>query len=190
MIIGMTGKARSGKNTAADMYVEALDGDVEVFGFADPLKEMALEGNPIVFFAPEPDGSLRLLRLADVVEDIGWERAKDEYPEVRRHLQWLGTNVVRRVRETYWVDQGIERARAARAAGKHVIITDIRFPNEAEAVWSQAGMVVKTVRPGLGGGENGGHSSETSIDLIEEDVTLLNDGSLDDLRAKVLDSLT
>ena len=64
-------------------------------------------------------------------------------------------------------------------------ITDVRFPNEADAVRKAGGVVIKVRRPFL---ENvlDEHPSEASVDLIAEDFLILNDGSLEDLEEKTL----
>lgn len=75
------------------------------------------------------------------------------------------------------------RAKPAHRAGW--IITDVRFPNEAEAIRAAGGIVFKVVRPSLGVSDDE-HPSETSVDLIEADHTIINDGTLADLRTKLL----
>lgn len=102
MIIGLTGRKRSGKSTAARYLVE--DHGFTELSFAEPLKRMALAVNPIIGFRSTPDGVQRVY-LSDVVHEIGWECAKDEYPEVRRFLQLLGTEGVRdHIGQDTWVN--------------------------------------------------------------------------------------
>jgi len=50
MIIGITGRARHGKNTVGDVLVR--DFGFKQYGFADALKEMALRLNPWVPYGP------------------------------------------------------------------------------------------------------------------------------------------
>ncbi len=54
---------------------------------------------------------------------------------------------------------------------------------EAAAVKRAGGLVVKVTRPGMDSGDT--HASETSVDLVEEDYLVVNDGSLEELTAKV-----
>ena len=62
------------------------------------------------------------------------------------------------------------------------IITDMRFPNEMEAVVERKGITIRVVRPGT---SNGTHASETALDNAEFDYEIINDGTLEDLVEKV-----
>ena len=73
-----------------------------------------------------------------------------------------------------------------------MIIPDTRFPNEIDLIKSAYDNVdfIKVVRPGFDNGlteEQKNHPSETALDDIEADYTFYNDGTLDDLIAKVID---
>ena len=63
-------------------------------------------------------------------------------------------------------------------------ITDVRFPNEAALIRAAGGVVWKVVRPNLALPVDE-HPSETSVDLVEADAVLVNDGTLDALTARV-----
>jgi hypothetical protein len=67
------------------------------------------------------------------------------------------------------------------------IITDMRFPNEIEAVVERKGITIRVVRPGT---SIGTHPSETALDNAEFDYEIINDGSIADLIDKVIDILT
>jgi len=67
------------------------------------------------------------------------------------------------------------------------IITDCRFPNEADAVKKHGGVVIRITRPGENKGDL--HPSETSLDNYQFDYVIENDGSLDQLEVKVEDFL-
>jgi hypothetical protein len=184
MIIGVTGYKGSGKNEIGRI--------LEQWGFyqvalADTVKSMALAINPIVrafHFPKHPE------RLATVVSVMGWEKAK-ENPEVRGILQRLGTEGGRAVLGPYvWINALEQRLDNLRAVAKEqddwqpdFVVTDVRFPNEA--LWIQRnleGQVWRVNRPGC---ESDGHASESSVDLIDPDVVIDNDGTLDDLAVQV-----
>lgn len=63
------------------------------------------------------------------------------------------------------------------------IITDCRFPNEAEAVKRHGGQIIRVNRPGITA--INAHPSETSLDGWKFDVVIENDGTVQDLLAKV-----
>ena len=72
MIIGLSGYARSGKDTVANLLV--LNYSIKRLAFADAIKDAVLLLNPIL-----DNGR----RVSDVVNDYGWEVAKANI-EVRR----------------------------------------------------------------------------------------------------------
>lgn len=168
-LLGLIGKKRSGKDTFAATLVEDL-GYVRV-AFADPLKEVALAINPIVdvdLGAPE--------YLADIVAAHGWEDAKG-YGDVRRFLQELGV-AIRTLDPDFWLN--IAKARIeALDSETPVVITDVRFPNEAEAVVELGGDVVRIVRPSIVSTDT--HASETALDDYPEMVSIMNEGTLSEL---------
>jgi hypothetical protein len=78
------------------------------------------------------------------------------------------------------------------------IITDMRFPNEMDAVVERKGITIRVVRSfnhKMGSKETGTldltplHPSETALDDAEFDYEIINDGSIDDLVEKVKEIL-
>lgn len=175
MIIGISGYARSGKDTIAGIL--AADGFARI-AFADAIREALYRVNPMVELK---DGSLTDLAL--VVDDRGWEVAKT-LPEVRGYLQRLGTEVGRDMMgEDVWVNVVLRRM----VAGENYVITDVRYPNEATAIVRAGGRVWRVERPGFGPANS--HVSETSMDGWICDAVIVNDGSLEDLERKVREAL-
>lgn len=62
------------------------------------------------------------------------------------------------------------------------IITDMRFPNEMEAVVEKGGITIRVTRPGTA---TGTHPSEIALDDAEFNYEIINDGTLEDLTEKV-----
>lgn len=137
----------------------------------DLAKWFLLVQNPIV-------SGTRAVRYTDLVAAVGYTAAK-ENPEFRAYLQRTGTEAGRKVvRDTLWVDATMARAAAV---GAPVILTDVRFPNEAAAVRAAGGYLVRVVRPGLPRPDIE-HSSETSLDRWDDwDHVAVNDGTVEDL---------
>ncbi len=79
MIIGLSGYAQSGKDTVAELL--CLNYGFKRIAFADAIREGVVRLNPML-----DDG----IRVADLVEDYGWDVAKGN-TEVRRLLQVFGT---------------------------------------------------------------------------------------------------
>jgi hypothetical protein len=65
------------------------------------------------------------------------------------------------------------------------IITDTRFPNEAQAIKDKGGMVIKVERPGVGPVNR--HPSEDALKDYNFDYVIHNDGSINDLDNKVIE---
>jgi hypothetical protein len=65
------------------------------------------------------------------------------------------------------------------------IITDLRFPNEYEAIKSREGITIRVVKPDNKKVSSDLHPSETALDDAEFDYEIVNDGTLEDLKDKV-----
>ncbi|WGH20315.1 deoxynucleoside monophosphate kinase [Arthrobacter phage MaGuCo] len=173
-IVGLIGKKRSGKDT----FAHGMTGYTRI-AFADPLRRAALALDPIVG-RPALPGQLapqRDVRLSDVIDAIGWERAKDCVPEVRRILQRLGTESIRAIDPDFWIRAG---EAAILADGGPVVVTDCRYPNEADKIRAMGGVLIRVVRPGFDSAGDA-HPSESALDRYAEDVQVLNNGTVDDL---------
>lgn len=175
MLIGLIGKKRSGKDSFAATLVE--DHGYKRVAFADPLRDALLRLDPYVDAVVLDNGELQPYRLSEVIRTLGWERAKDEVPEVRRLLQAFGTDAIRTIDADFWVRAGADVIGAERLSPdpKPVVVTDVRFPNEAEAIRSRGGILVRIDRPGFDGD---GHATETALDDYVPDVIVTNDGTL------------
>lgn len=176
--VGLTGRKRSGKDTAASALIR--DAGYTRIGFADALKRSAVTLNPWV----SPD-----LRLADAVAERGWEDAKDQLPEVRRILQVLGDECGRRVHgEGTWVQTAMAQITRHRLAGRPVVVPDVRYANEADVLRAAGFVLVRIVRAGTTSDD--GHASETGIDQLPVDYELSNDGTAGDLGKEMWSTLS
>lgn len=170
-LIALSGYARCGK----DSIGQILSGcGYQRVGFADSLREVALALDPMV---DAPTHSLHA-RLSSVVQAYGWEMAKDNYPDVRRLLQRLGTDVGRAFfGENVWVDL------AMRKVAGPTVFTDCRFPNEADAIREAGGSVWRVHRHGFG--PVNAHPSETALDSYDFDWHIWNNSTLDSLARQI-----
>jgi hypothetical protein len=109
-------------------------------------------------------------------------RVRQEPVTPRRILQVVGTDIVRHVWPTAWIELW------KLEAGKHenVAVPDCRFLNEAAAFREMGGVVIRILRTGAGARSGAGHESELEIDSIKPDAVICNDGSIEDLRHMVL----
>ena len=156
-IIGLGYNVRSGKDTAANALVRDL-GYYRI-AFADKLKELAYESNPIVTTNVQVVNiSTGAGHLKHVVGGMGgWEQAKDSYPLAREFLQNLGLAARQVFGEDFWVDQALSGIDPA----KNYVISDVRFVNEVDAIKAAGGIVIHVDRKLQ---RTAGHVSETELD--------------------------
>jgi hypothetical protein len=103
-------------------------------------------------------------------------------------LQSLGTEWGRgMVHDEIWIRIAMEHASQHLTVGRCVVITDVRFDNEAQAIVNAGGEVWRVERPGWRclADDAATHQSEAGVSdhLITRIID--NSGSLDDLRAEL-----
>lgn len=150
MIIGLSGYARAGKDTAAAFLVEQ-HGFVRL-AHADALKAVYEDINPWIRFS---DGGYRKLDV--VLKTLGWEIAKAE-PEIREGLQDVGMACREHLGPDVWVDAVMRQIEP----GTDYVIPGCRFPNEVEAIKAAGGLIWRVER--ILCGPVNGHVSETALD--------------------------
>ncbi len=166
-VICISGQARHGKDTVAEMMRHHLWGEGErvlIAHYADLLKYICKQ-----FFH--------------------WNGEKDDAG--RTLLQQVGTDVIRAQEPDYWVSFIAHILYLFRDTWGFVLIPDCRFPNEIEYLREKGFDVthVRVVRDGFDNGltdEQRAHPSETALDGTTPDVTIHNDGSIIDLAKEVL----
>lgn len=171
----MMGYAMVGKDTVGNYLVE--DHGFVRYAFADNVRACALAVDPIIVPSANLAENNGHNRLSDVVANLGWDEAK-KLPEVRRTLQRVGTEMGRRtIDDLLWVNLLFKQIHDEGA--KNVVITDLRFRNEANAVHTHHGLVVRITRPGYE--PVNAHISETDA-IGEEDILVDNNRDLAQLR--------
>jgi hypothetical protein len=182
MLIGISGYKSSGKDATADILVERYG--FTKLTFATPVYQSVWELNPWIcvdYRIPT------FRRLQDIVNEIGWDKAKRTYPEVRQLLKAMGTEVGRNIigLDT-WVnllDVEVEDL----DVDKDIVISDVRFPNEDWYIHSQGGSLWRVERPGVGLQDD--HSSERNQQFLKVDYTIRNNGDLATLHERVAQAL-
>lgn len=185
-LIALCGAAGAGKDTVADML------PARKLAFADALYREVAEAWGVEQHVlrcretkEKPLDALALFRCADdsfVVESHladPWGVARSP----RQILQWWGD--YRRAQDPdYFVNATAQHI--AKGLGP-LVITDVRFPNEAALVRQLGGQLWQIRRPGYEAGGTG-HASDTDGREFRPDVVLENFGGLDDLHRTVLDA--
>lgn len=162
-IIGLTGFARTGKDTAA-YYMEGRYGFAR-HAFAYSLKRACRE----IFGLTEEQVNGELKEVLDEY----WNRSP------RNILQQVGTDCLReRFGGDIWIKSLHKRIEATPIQTK-VIVTDVRFDNEADYIHSQGGEVWRVVRDDAAPVEQ--HKSEIPVSDHLVDRIILNNGSKEDM---------
>jgi hypothetical protein len=153
--------------------------------FADPLKDV-------------------VHRIFRIPREILWGDSDKRDTRTRKILQELGTDFARKFDADVWIQRTIERIeKAKKGEGDYlelrpipegplkVIVPDVRFPNEAQALVNTfEAKLIRLWRPGSEKDKDEGttkHASETSIDDIPKKLfthTLLNNGTKKDAIAE------
>lgn len=165
-VFAVSGHAQNGKDTTASIIRQKLEengSNVLVIHYADLLKHIC-----------------RTI--------FGWNGEKDE--RGRQILQYVGTDVVRKKAPDFWVDFVVSILKLFDNDWDYVIIPDSRFPNEIDKLKQEGFDVVhiRVSRPNFVSPltpEQQNHPSETALDGVQPDFTLVNDGTLDDLDALI-----
>lgn len=141
MIIGVVGFIGHGKGTFGDVAVSEF-GFVQE-SFAKSLKDAcaAIFGWPRGLLEGDTEGS-RTFR--DTVDNF-WSIALDiEGFTPRMALQQVGTEVFRNnFHDNIWV---LSLQRRILGSGKNVVLTDVRYPNEIDAIRSLGGIIIRVKR--------------------------------------------
>lgn len=170
VLIGLTGYARSGKDTVGKILVEKHG--FERRSFAEPIRRGLLALDPTL--CSDEDGEPYHLSQWLAVYRGDWDGVKSSAfgPEVRRLLQRFGTEAGRDIHgPDVWVNALFREPLAAKT-----VITDVRFLNEAQAIARRGGMVVRVYRPGYAALNQ--HASENELDQIRAFWSLGNAGSV------------
>lgn len=176
LYIGLAGWARSGKDTIANYLVEN-HGFTRV-SFADPMREALLALDPNIAFG------ISSIKLSTLVRLGGWDRVKEDSPEVRELLQRMGTEVGRNLfGEDFWVNQAMKEA----SKYDKVVFSDCRYKNEALAIEKNKGLIWRVSRPGVSAVNN--HDSEKDLNDYEFDSHFINDSTVAKLHKKIEDRL-
>jgi hypothetical protein len=211
MIIGINGKIGSGKDTVGKIiqYLQCHNtGEITIEDvMSNPEHEWWLEEQSkfeIKKFAGKLKqiGSILSGIVADQFEDQEFKKlymGVDWDMTYREFLQKLGTEAMREGLHTnvwvnalmadykWYVKEWDELGNETVGEYPNWIITDMRFPNELEAVEERKGITIRVVRSGT---TVGTHASETALDDAYFDHVISNNGTIEDLIEKVRQILT
>ena len=210
-IIAISGKKQSGKDTTAKIlqflaYVDKLHAQAKAQGESIELPSYHefLELNDAVKqpiqvkkFAGKLKNIVAELLSCNVndleSEDfknskIDYLSSEDKIITPRYLLQYLGTDVLRNsIHEDIHVNMLLNELKSSQNANTLAfIITDLRFPNELDAIKQLGGVAIRINRNEVNKVVSTSlHESETALDNAEFDCTIDNNGTFEELFFKV-----
>lgn len=185
MIIGLHGRARSGKDTAFK-FIHEVAPHAERVGFADMLKDSAaaLLGVDREFLEKWKDQHEVKLVFHETKGNPYDGYTHYIWPDLemtgRQFLQRYGTEAHRDIfGSNFWVDQVLPPT--FDHEDRLIVITDVRFPNEQNRIHELGGTVWHIDRPEVEKGDT--HASEAILFVDRElDYIIPNHGDLDEFR--------
>lgn len=186
-LVALCGLHGAGKDTVADAL------PAQKFAFADTLYREVADA----FGVTVADLKCRSTKEADQLV-YSLERCKDRDFVIFVARDAWPFGFESRPRSPRWVlqrwgdyrraqdpDYFIKKCIADVVEHSEVVITDCRYPNEAEMVRQLGGQIWQVVRPGHNPPRNG-HASENDGSEFAPDVVIINNSTLDELRATAL----
>ena len=204
IIIGLTGPAGSGKDTVADLLV--THAGFHKMAFADALRAEVCDAfniHPVQLAWREtkehPMSCLALAKCADQVfidsiVEMHWATHTLIDPNAprspRQIMQWWGTDYRRKQQPEYWISQAAKRLHGLLQSHhtQRIVITDLRFDNEADMITRHGGTIWQITRPGCGVAP-GAHVSETTGEAFAPSAVLHNTHDIAHLQRVVLHAL-
>lgn len=175
MLIGIGGRMGAGKDTAAEIL-----GRERGFIHASFANELRLEVSAAIAAGKLAEGCP--VSLEELETEDPW--VKPTPPNMRKLLQWHGTDYRRAQNPYHWVHALIYRI----SPTFDTVISDVRFPNEADVIRELGGQVWRITGRGAVNDGIPGHPSEELG--FTADLEIVNDGSIEDLREKIIQCLT
>jgi hypothetical protein len=172
VIVGVAGRLGAGKDTVGDYLVRAYG--FKRVAFADALKELC---------------SHVVSRAAVGWNGENWTGSKSEYG--RMILQGIGKGARGVIGPGVWVsalDRTLSQTDGLNPFSDRVVVTDVRYPNEVDYVrWNgDKSLLIRVDRPGVDrSGPEHQHETEAHVDSLKVDAVVVNDGTLEQLYARV-----
>jgi hypothetical protein len=170
-LIGIYSPApRSGKTFAATVLAHK---GYQPLSFAEPIKRMAIEFFVSLGYSKDKAVSLAWVNKGEIIPEIN--------ASARFVLQTIGTEWGRNyMAKDIWVTCLCARAQQF----SHIVVDDVRFENEAEAIKSMGGEVWCIKRPSATNNFN--HVSEGALDDWDGfDHFINNSGTLEEFRSAI-----
>jgi len=172
MLIGLAGWKQSGKSTAANHLINQHDFWEQswAWGLKEVIGRQLFNLDDEILYGDSP-------KREEVISEWGMSG--------REILQKVGTDLFRKqIHPDFWVMALLPRLREALSNDRKVVVSDCRFPNEADAVSKLGGKMVRIVR--IGQVQEDTHESETALNNYKFPHTIYAEsGDFDTLYAEI-----
>jgi hypothetical protein len=205
MIIGISGKKHSGKNTIG-LIIQWLI--TQKYIIDTPKTHLRLQpfnewSTHLSKYLQDVESGWQIRAYADAVKDCAsimtgiartmWDSAdfKEAYylnnPKLKNRdiLTKIG-DVGREINPEMWINTLFLDYKAdMMAIYPDWIICDVRYPNEADAIINNGGFIIRVTRDEENVNTFNSHASELSMDLYNQVVNVYNNSTIDDLISKI-----
>ncbi len=191
MIIGLSGRIKSGKTELANELVKELG--FEIFSFADYLRKLLIDIYKVdsKYFYSQDLKKTQLSKplkwnkkIADQMSEYTQTKLICEEPKeilcVRDAMQFIGTDILRKAD----IDFHVKKTLNSLDLSKNLVCDDVRFPNELRGLEKIGANCCFILRPNNFDILN--HKSETSLKWNDFDIHIINDKPLDKLKKDFL----
>ena len=169
-VIGIAGKARAGKDTAADIIIDAMPYYNKI-SFADPLKKMLSVGLGLT--------ESQLYGSKKEIIDPRYGKTP------RQIMQSIGTEWGRNmICQDIWVNAVKDHIENEKNEFSYYIIPDLRYESEAHMIRKMNGLVIHTKRKDK---IKSNHMSEHGIYVEGTDLVVENNGTLEHYKSTIND---
>ena len=177
VIIGISGKLNSGKNTFEKILREKLatktKEQTDTYAFADPIKRIAMIMYPQIVQEDlwGPSENRNKIIEGHIHPETG------EPLKIRDILTIIG-GIGRKTNKNIWVNATITELRKY-SSNNNVILSDVRFIEELKAIEAIGGRIIKIVRPGVKNTST--DESEINLDGFTDFYMTIENNILEDL---------
>lgn len=174
-IIGLGFTAQVGKDTAAEYLEKKYPGKVKRVSFADKLKTVCMD-----MFGLSYEQCYGTKKQKETVDS--------RYGLTPREIMQGVGDKMRQIVPSIWMDTVFYSTIPQELAKGYdcLVVSDVRYPNEADKIHEVGGTVVKIIRDAGGVDVGTSHPSETSmLNYTNYDFLIDNNGSFEDFFKKI-----
>jgi len=185
-LLSFIGSAGAGKDECSKAIKEILPGgEWRNLKWSSKLKEIA----SLLTGIPRENWESQEFKAANLGPEWNLE-GMDKFLEAkaipmtgRMFLQRLGEGLRANLHKNLWINS----MKSELDKPGNYCITDTRYRNEVSLIKERGGIIIRVINPRVENKDT--HISERELDMLRADYEIINDGTIEDLRQKVLEVL-